>query len=285
MLITTGMEIFERSKMRYTSILLMLLFLLSVRSAAAHDYWIEASTFQPKSGARVLFYLRVGEHFSGKPAAFAAKWVKRFRMDSTTRQHPVTLLREDPAGMAKVQEDGLQVVSYENTSTYLELPAERFNSYLRAEGLQGVLSARQEAGASAQPGKEAFSRCAKALLWVGGDALAGEDAHHHRNPVGTTLELLPEQNPYRMNAPASMGVQLLFEGRPVAGALLMALNQSVPNEVQRIQSGADGRARFNLYRGGLWLVKAVHMVRAEAEAQEDWRSYWASLTFELPAAP
>jgi hypothetical protein len=27
------------------------------------------------------------------------------------------------------------------------------------------------------------------------------------------------------------------------------------------------------------------MVRAEAQAQEDWRSYWASLTFVLPAGP
>jgi hypothetical protein len=82
-----------------------------------------------------------------------------------------------------------------------------------------------------------------------------------------------------------MAVQLLYKGQPVSGALVMALNQSAPNEVQRIQSGPDGRAAFNLYRSGLWLVKAVHMVRAEAQAQEDWRSYWASLTFELPVGP
>jgi len=271
--------------MSYMSILLMVLFVFSVHSAAAHDYWIEASKFQLKSGDRVLFYLRVGEHFSGKPAAFSSEWVKRFRMDSATQQHPVMLLQQDPAGMAKVQENGLQVVSFENTPTYLELPADRFNSYLRVEGLEGVLRARQEAGANEQPGKEAFSRCAKALLWAGGNALAAKDSHHYSKAVGMTLELLPEQNPYRMQEPASMVVQLLYEGRPIVGALLMALNQSAPNEVQRIQSGPDGRAEFNLYRSGLWLVKAVHMVRAEAQAQEDWRSYWASLTFELPAGP
>jgi uncharacterized GH25 family protein len=270
---------------RYLSTLSMVLLWLSLPPAAAHDYWIEASNFQLKSEARVLFYLRVGEHFSGKPAAFASEWVKRFRIDSATQQRPVTLLRQDPAGMAKVQEKGLQVVSFENTPTYLELPADRFNSYLHAEGLEGVLRARQEAGTNEQPGKEAFSRCAKALLWAGDDARRGEASQHLNKPVGMTLELLPEQNPYRMQAPASMVVQLLYEGRPVAGALLMALNQGAPNEVQRIQSGPDGRAKFDLYRSGLWLVKAVHMVRAEAQAQEDWRSYWASLTFVLPAGP
>ena len=267
------------------SAIMMAMLLLSAQLAAAHDYWIEASNFQLQSGDRVLFFLRVGEYFSGKPAAFSAEWVKRFRIDGATQQHPVVLLRQDPAGMAKVQEDGLQVVSFENAPTYLELPAERFNSYLKAEGLEAVLTARQEAGASEQPGKEVFSRCAKALLWVGGDETAGDASGHHNKPVGMTLELLPEQNPYGMKAPSPMAVQLLYQGQPVSGALVMALNKSAPNEVQQIQSGPDGRAAFNLHRSGLWLVKAVHMVRAEAQAQEDWRSYWASLTFELPVGP
>ncbi len=271
--------------MKYIAAFLMALMVLSVRSAAAHDYWIEASNFQLEVGNRVLFYLRVGEHFSGKVAAFSPESVKQFRIDSATQQRPVTLLRKDPAGMAKVEENGLQVVSFENTSTYLELPADRFNRYLKAEGLESILGARQETGESDQPGKELYSRCAKALLWAGGDVSAAARPHHHNKPMSLTLELLPETNPYGIQAPASMGVQLLYQGEPVAGALVMALNQSTPNEVQRIRSGADGRVEFNLHRGGLWLLKAVHMVRAEAQAKEDWRSYWASLTFELPAGP
>ena len=74
----------------------------------------------------------------------------------------------------------------------------------------------------------------------------------------------------------------MYKGQPVAGVLVMALNKTAPNEVQRIRSGPDGRAEFNLRCSGLWLVKGVHMVPAEREASEDWRSYWASLTFELP---
>ncbi len=271
--------------MQSISMLLMALFLLSARPAIAHDYWIEASNFQLKSGDRVLFYLRVGELWSGQAPALAPERVKHFRMDGATQQDPVVLLKRDPAGMAKVQENGLQVVSFENIPLYLELPAERFNRYLKAEGLEAVLTARQEAGASEQPGKESYSRCAKALLWAGGDASAAGGSAHHNQPVGLTLELLPEKNPYQMKAPAPMMVKLLYEGEPVDGVLIMALNQRAPNEVQRIQSGPDGRAEFNLHRSGLWMVKAVHMVRAEAQAEENWRSYWASLTFELPAGP
>ena len=265
--------------MPYVAMMLIALALVVAPSASAHDYWIEASKFRLALGDRVLFYLRVGESFSGKPAAFAPEWVKRFHIDGATQHDDVTLLREDPAGMAKAQEQGLQVVSYENASTYLELPAERFNKYLQMEGLESVLRARQEAGASEEPGKEVFSRCAKALLWVDGDGAA--DAHLGK-PAGLTLELMPEQNPYRLAAPATLGVQLLYRGEPVVGALIMALNKSAPAEVQKVQSGPDGRAAFKLPRRGLWLVKAVHMVAAEAQAKEAWRSYWASLTFELP---
>lgn len=263
----------------------LILLLFSARLAAAHDYWIEASSFWLQPGDRALFYLRVGEYLAGQPATFSLGRVTRFHIDNATRRFEVLPLQRDPAGMARLQDSGLQVVSFENTPTYLELPAKQFNSYLQAEGLEGILEARRRAGASDQPGKEAYSRCAKSLLWVDGDPPAEDGSALHNKPVGLTLEFLPETNPYRLQAPTPLTVQLLYEGQPVIDALVMALNKSAPNEVQRVQSGPDGRAEFDLRRSGLWLVKAVHMVPAAAEAPEDWRSYWASLTFELPAGP
>ena len=265
-------------------VLSLVLLLSSARIAAAHDYWIEASNFWLQPGDRVLLYLRVGEYLTGQPATFSLGRIVRFQIDNAARRFEVLPLQRDPAGMARLQESGLQVVSFENTPTYLELPGDQFNSYLQAEGLEGILEARRQAGASDQPGKESYSRCAKALLWVG-DGPAGGGSTLHDKPVGLTLELLAETNPYRLQAPAPLTVRLLHEGQPVTGALVMALNKSAPNEVQRAQSGPDGRAEFDLRRGGLWLVKAVHMVPAAAETPEDWRSYWASLTFELPAGP
>lgn len=251
----------------------------------AHDYWIEPSTFRLDPGDRVLFYLRVGEHFSGQPATVSIDRTVRFQIDNPSRRFDVLPLQHDPAGMARLQESGLQIVSFENTPAYLELPAERFNAYLRAEGLQSILRAREEAGASGQLGKEAFSRCAKALLWVEGGQPPTVGGGLHATPVGMTLELLTETNPYAMPAPTTLAVKLIYQGQPVAGALVMALNRNAPQEVQRVESGPDGQAEFQLQRSGLWMVKAVHMVPAASVGPEEWRSYWASLTFELPAGP
>ena len=261
------------------------LFLSPVGLAIAHDYWIEPSVFRLDPGGRVLFYLRVGESLSGEPAAFSMERTTRFQIDTSSHRFDVLPLQHDPAGMARLRESGLQVVSYENTPTYLELPAERFHAYLEAEGLESILQAREEAGTSNQPGRESFSRCAKALLWVEGGQPPAAGAGLHARPVGMTLELLTETNPYGMKAPATLTVKLIYQGQPVPGALVMALNRNAPQEVQRLESGPDGRMKFQLQRGGLWLVKAVHIVPAAAAAPEDWRSYWASLTFELPAGP
>jgi hypothetical protein len=44
-----------------------------------------------------------------------------------------------------------------------------------------------------------------------------------------------------------------------------------------------GRATLKLDRPGFWLVKAVHMIPAPADAGADWESFWASLTFAVPS--
>jgi len=41
--------------------------------------------------------------------------------------------------------------------------------------------------------------------------------------------------------------------------------------------------RFRLRPGGMWLIKAVHMIPAPAGTSAEWASFWASLTFELGA--
>ena len=106
--------------MPYLALSLMLV-LLSARFAAAHDYWIEASNFWLQPGDRVLFYLRVGEYLAGQPATFSLGRVVRFHIDNAPRRFEVLPLQRDPAGMARLQDSGLQAVSY----THLTLPTKR----------------------------------------------------------------------------------------------------------------------------------------------------------------
>jgi hypothetical protein len=79
-------------------------------------------------------------------------------------------------------------------------------------------------------------------------------------------------------------VRLSYQGRPLAGALVVAHNSLSPKLKQQARSDADGRVRFQVGPGDIWLIKAVHIVPPPAGMQADWASYWASLTFDSTLA-
>jgi uncharacterized GH25 family protein len=98
--------------------------------------------------------------------------------------------------------------------------------------------------------------------------------------LGFTLELVAERNPYALRAGQDLPVRLTYENRPLAGALVVAMDRLNPSEKLTAHTDNDGRVRFRLRPGGMWLIKAVHMVPAPAGANAEWASFWASLTFE-----
>ncbi len=51
------------------------------------------------------------------------------------------------------------------------------------------------------------------------------------------------------------------------------------------RTDVHGRVRLPLGGAGVWMVKAVHMIPAPPGSGADWESFWASLTFALPARP
>jgi uncharacterized GH25 family protein len=80
-------------------------------------------------------------------------------------------------------------------------------------------------------------------------------------------------------------VKLLHEGRPLEGALVVAMRRSSEaggegEIVSRSRTDADGRIVVPL-TSGIWLVKAVHMERAQAGTAAEWDSVWTALTFRV----
>jgi uncharacterized GH25 family protein len=93
---------------------------------------------------------------------------------------------------------------------------------------------------------------------------------------------VPEADPYALAAGGELPVRLLYQDKPLAGALVVAFSKERPEEKVTARSDAEGRVRLRLARPGIWLVKAVHMVEPSQEAGADWESLWASMTFEAP---
>jgi uncharacterized GH25 family protein len=247
----------------------------------AHDFWIEPTTFRPEVGSLVGLSLRVGEGFRGDPVPRRNEKIVKFVTVSPAGAETSVdgVPGRDPAGTTRVAAPGYVVVGYRSSPSSIELPAEKFESYLKEEGLEKVSEARARRGDSQKPSKEIYSRCAKALLDAGAGGTAGFD-----RALGFRLELVPEKSPKKLSPSGggSVPVRLLYEGKPLAGALAVAINRDDPEKRLSARTDQSGRAAFALPRGGVWLVKAVHMVPAPASSGADWESLWASLTFEVP---
>ena len=252
---------------------------LSAAPLSAHDVWIEPTTFSPNLGDIVGVRLRVGQDFLGDPLPRNTPLVDQFVVQDADGRKPVVGRHgADPAGVLRVSVPGLMVIGYRSNPSTIEQAADKFNAYLKEEGLEAIAALRARKGQTHTGVREMFSRCAKSLVLSGSPSTAQGD-----RPLGFTLELVAERNPFTMEAGQELPVTLTYEKRALAGALVVAINRAHPSEKLTARSDSEGRVRFRLPRTGAWLIKAVHMVEAPAGAGAEWASYWASLTFELGA--
>ena len=263
------------------TLLAALLLAIGGTAVAAHDMWIEPTGFLPTVGRTVGFRLRVGQDFLGDPLPRDPSLIDRFVvLDGDTTTPVVGRDGADPAGLMRVGAPGLFVVAYHSKPSPVVLQAPKFNQYLKDEGLEAIAALRAKSGDSNAEAREVFVRCAKSLLLAGPASEAQRD-----RVVGMPLELVAERNPYLLASGQSLAVRLLYKDQPLAGALIVALNQRDPMARVAARSDKNGRVQLRLSEPGPWLVKAVHMIPAPAGTDSQWESFWASLTFELADAP
>lgn len=251
-----------------------LLFALHNGDAAAHDFWIEPENFQAAAGATVPLRLFVGQDFKGEPVLYAPDLFERYIFVGPNGEQPVRgTLGDDPAGAVTATRAGLYTVGYQSSKFDLTFDSlEKLEEYLKMEGLERHLPAARQRFKVRNGALEIYSRYAKALMRVNGGG--GEFAH----VLGFPLELIAQTNPY--GGESRLRVQLLYRGKPLEGALVIASNKRDPTNKQRIRTDKDGRATVAVDKPGVWLVNAVHMIPAGLLAKADWESFWASLTFE-----
>jgi hypothetical protein len=291
---------------------------------AAHDFWIEPSLYQGPVGSMLGLALRVGQDFHGDAVPRNPALIERFVVAGPDGLQDVGGQNNvDPAGVLTFKTPGTYVVGYRSKPSSVELDGTKFEAYLKEEGLEAIIDQRAKAGRSQAPGIEIFSRCAKTIIVsqpaVGASnsgtagsgaatpamtATAAAAAAANVPPggfdraLGLRLELIPETNPYARTSDA-MTFRLLYEGQPLANALVVAIPSLPMTPEMRIQraqqqtpvallpaslkpsvrTDAAGRATLKLTKG-VWLIKAVHMVPAPKGVAAEWESLWASVTFD-----
>ncbi|QNH63440.1 DUF4198 domain-containing protein [Hymenobacter sediminicola] len=251
-------------------------------SALANEFWLQPLQFFVAPGATLTLRVLVGANFAGTHWTGKSSRVTQlahFAPTGFTDLTAATTATDTLHPVVTLQQAGTHVVTLTTNNAFLALDADKFNSYLKAVGLDHILLERQKRNSLQLPGREAYRRCAKTLVFVG-NPLASDTARAWSRPTGMPLELVPEQNPYTLKAGASFTVRVLAEGQPRPGQLVQVWQRS-PRQAGRVfklYSNQNGRVLFRLTEPGEYMLSTVRMVPATL-SEADWQTTWSSLTF------
>ena len=249
-------------------------------SAHAHDFWLQPLHFNLAANSSTPFTILVGH---GRDRSRWSGRVDRVVMmqgvgpagavDQKPGLHPAPD-RDGDLGFAGA---GTYVVAFQSTPAMSDLPALRYNDYARAEGLTPALTQRARMHTTDTPGRETYSRRAKALVQVGEPR--GPQPWVTR-PVGLSLEIVPEKSPYALAPKEDLPVRILFDGKPLAGALVKLTNLEFDaRPIAMKLSDAEGRASFSVPRTGTWLVNVIWTAPIKGNPKADFDTTFSSLTF------
>lgn len=221
-------------------------------------------------GEELTIGARVGAGWPGQALELQPQRLTHFSLIDAQGEVPLSLPR------FQVRQAGQSMVVLRTDALPIELQASAFEDYLREEGLERVIALRRTRGQSAQPGREMYSRCAKALIE------AGPGARGALPPAGLPLELHLLDRPQGRPARQALRVQVLLEGLPLAHALVKASPQGGRGAPLQARTDAQGVAHLSLRHAGVWLLSTVYMRSAPTDSPAQWESLWASLVFARP---
>jgi uncharacterized GH25 family protein len=250
--------------------------------ASAHEFWLQPKQFCWEPWHAVPVSLRVGHGDHSARSKIPARRVMRFEVvgPSTAVLDLRSKVAADADTEVQLDAPGSYVIVFAtDNQARSDLPAERFNDYLHAQGLTPALIAREQAGRTRTEGSERYSRQAKSLVQVG----ASHQQSQVTQVVGLRLEIVPEISPYAEPRPAQFPVRVIFEDLPLAGALVK-MSESSDNSkapVSRI-TDAQGRAVFDMPLHGQWLLHVTWTKLLPSSDEADFDTVFASLTFGLP---
>ncbi len=195
-------------------------------------------------------------------------------------------------------EAGTFVAGVSTKERNIALSAEKFNDYLKHDGVLDMLTYRKENKLMNEDALEAYQKHVKAIFQVG-----GEKTDDWKTVLGYPIEFVPKENPYNKYSGEKIDVQLLLDGSPAVNQLVYAdyistakghshdssnHNHSHSNNEehshtsgQQLRTDKNGIIKVDLPHDGIYYLRTIHMVPLKNEGNLTHRSKWATLTFEV----
>lgn len=251
-------------------------------AALAHVLYLMPERFVAEPGAMLEIRFENGDDFPEGSTPVRVERLRSLRLISASGEAPlenVVAGKHRTTARVRLPGAGTAIVTAETLPNFIELAPEKFRAYLEHEHLTQVLAWRERAGEAGKPGRELYSKYVKALIH------GGRPDETWRRAVGFIVEFIPEADPFALRPGDALPVRLLFRGAPAADvAVQLAWLDHGAGRIAVVgRTDAEGRLRVPLRAAGPHRLHAIVMERCGRPDKADWESFWASLTFEVPA--
>ncbi len=186
--------------------------------------------------------------------------------------------------------EGTWVAGVSTRPRNIEMTAEKFNEYLKHDGVLDMLTWREENNALDQNAIEKYSKHVKTIFQVGNKLTTD-----WQTQLGYPIEFIPLENPYDVHEGHNMPVQLLWQGKPLANQLVYvgsktenhsqehsheASEEHHHDNLTKYRTDAEGKFKFPIAHKGIWYLRTIYLTASEEEGLTH-ESNWATLTFEV----
>lgn len=252
--------------------------MLLALQAGTHEFWIEPDQFQLKPGQQLRLRFNVGENFTSEGWTGNRQLVDKMRVYFHDLDDEIGNLVSDSTGDSlnlQFYLPGSVLIAFQSKNKHIELPADKFNEYLKEDGLEDAALYRKEHGESDSVGTEHYQRNCKTLLQVG-----DHKSDNYRKRTDMPVDIVPLNHPYHIKKSGELGLKVFFKDQPLANHLVR-IWQRVNGKVNTkdLTTDAQGELRFTVQALGKWMASTVQMERAPATDTVQWQSYWGSLTW------
>lgn len=248
----------------------------------AHDFWLVPRMFQVPEGRAVHVAGQTGMEFPESTSAVEEDRVAEAELVSADRRVAVEeSFRSGSSLVLEARPDaaGQWWVAVALETRPIRLSASQFDDYLEHDGVWDVLEERQSEGTSPDSVDERYTKYAKALVEVGED---GPEAFGRR--VGHPIELVPLDDPFSLRPGDRFRARLLWRGEPLSGHVVFAGRSGAgEGPTTHARTDANGVVELPIFVAGPWYLKAIQMVEDEDDPEVEYRSHWATLTFNVRA--
>ena len=267
--------------MKRKTITAFLLCALLALPVFAHDLFLKPDSFFAKINQKISISVMNGTFQRSEGAVSFARVNDVSVVSAGKRAHPpeTDFTKNETTAFLNLKTGaaGTYVVGLSTKTREIALKAAEFNEYLKEDGLPDTLEERRKTGELEKDAKERYAKHVKAILQVG-----KKQTDDYKTVLGYPVELVPQQNPYKLKKGDAIEILCLKDGKPLAGQVVLAGREENGKIIvaPEMRSDANGIVKLRLDGAGKWYVKFINMEKL-ADPNLNYESKWTTLTFEL----